>query len=105
MKIRAQKKTVLKVCRLLTEDVYEIYPNMNFGSMANRHRAEEALKIVQKKRIVNEPQVKEWQFPVECLFVTEHTGLVNLHVSVVLDWEKDNLLYLDFDAPYAELRY
>jgi len=105
MKIRAQKKTVLKVCRLLTEDVYEIYPNMNFGSMANRHRAEEALKIVQKNRIVNEPQVKEWQFPVECLFVTEHTGLVNLHVALKEDWEKENLLYLDFDQDYFNSRY
>jgi len=105
MKIRAYKKTALKVCRLLTEDIYRVLPNADFNTAANRYRAEDALKRVIADRYRVEPQVKEWSYQFDLLYVPEHTGVINLHVVLKEDWERDNLLYLDFDQEYCKSRY
>jgi len=105
MKIRAYKKTSLKVCRLLTEDIYKLMPNADFSLVANRYRAEAALKQAIGERYRLEQQVKEWSYQFELLYVPEHTGVTELHVVLKEDWEKENLLYLDFDQEYAKLRY
>ena len=105
MKIRAYKKTSLKVCRLLTEDIYRLLPNADFGMISNRYRAEDALKRVVDERYRLEPQVKEWSYQFDLLYVPEHNGATNLHVVLKEDWEKDNLLYIDFDQDYSNSRY
>jgi hypothetical protein len=105
MKIRAYKKTSLKVCQILTEDIYRSMPNVNFNTPASHHRALEALKVVIKERYMQEPQVKEWSYQFDLLFVPDHNGVINLHVVLKEDWEKENLLYLDFDQDYGNLRY
>ena len=105
MKIRAYKKTSLKVCRLLTEDIYKLMPNADFSLVANRYRAEAALKQAIGERYRLEPQVKEWSYKFDILYVPEHNNFMSLHVVLQEDWEKENLLYLDFDHEYAKLRY
>ena len=105
MKIRAYKKTSLKVCRLLTEDIYKVMPAADFNLVANRYRAEDALKRAVAERYRLEPQVKEWSYQFDLLFVPEHNGVTNLHVVLKEDWEQENLLYLDFDEEYAKMRY
>ena len=105
MKIRAYKKTSLKVCRLLTQDIYKLLPLADFNSIANRYRAEDALKRVIAERYRSEPQVKEWSYQFDLLYVSDHNGVVNLHVVLNEDWERENLLYLDFDEEYAKMRY
>ena len=105
MKIRAYKKTSLKVCRLLTEDIYKLLPLADFNSVANRYRAEDALKRVIAERYRMEPQVKEWSYQFDLLFVPEHSGATNLHVVLNEEWERENLLYLDFDQDYGNMRY
>ena len=105
MKIRAYKKTSLKVCRLLTEDIYKLLPLADFSLVANRYRAEDALKRAVAERYRQEPQVKEWSYQFDLLFIPQHTGATNLHVVLKEDWEQENLLYLDFDAEYAKMRY
>ncbi|NBP56913.1 hypothetical protein EBU71_10365 [bacterium] len=97
MKIRAYKKTALKACRLLTEDIYKIMPNADFSLVSNRYRAEAALKQVIGERYRIEPQVKEWSYKFDILYVPEHNSSISLHVVIQEDWERENLLYLDFD--------
>ena len=105
MKIRAYKKTSLKVCRLLTEDIYKLMPNADFNMLANRYRAEAVLKQAIAERYRLEPQVKEWSYQFDLLYVPEHTGTTELHVVLKEDWERDNLLYIDFDQDYYKLKY
>jgi len=105
MKTRAYKKTSLKACRLLTEDIYKLLPLADYNSVANRYRAEDALKRVIVERYKLEPQVKEWSYQFDLLFISDHNGATNLHVVLNEDWERDNLLYVDFDEEYAKMRY
>ena len=105
MKIRTYKKTVLQIGRILTNDIYKLLPTADFNLIANRYRAEEALKQSIAERYSKEPQVKEWSYKYELLYVPEHTGATNLHVVINEDWEQENLLYLDFDEDYAKMRY
>ena len=80
-------------------------PNVNYNTPASHHRALEALKVVIKERYMQEPQVKEWSYQFDLLFVPDQNGVINLHVVLKEDWEKENLLYLDFDQDYAKMRY
>ena len=105
MKIRTYKKTVLQIGRILTQDIYKLMPLADFNSIANRYRAEDALKRVIAERYSKEPQVKEWSYQYDLLYVPEHNGVTNLHVVLNEDWERENLLYLDFDQDYAKMRY
>ena len=105
MKIRTYKKTVLQIGRILTQDIYKLMPLADFNSIANRYRAEDALKRVIAERYSKEPQVKEWSYQYDLLYVPEHNGATNLHVVIKEDWERENLLYLDFDQDYAKMRY
>ena len=57
MKIRTYKKTVLQIGRILTQDIYKLMPLADFNSIANRYRAEDALKRVIAERYSKEPQV------------------------------------------------
>lgn len=49
---------------------------------------------LQQKQFAKEPMVPEWSFPIEI----EISGQGQPRLSVSPEWEKDNLLYLDFDS-------
>lgn len=97
MKIRAFKKIAMKACMILTEDIYKLLPNLDYSSIANRYRADDTLKRVVAERYRQEPQVKEWSYQYDIKYVQEYSGQTSLHVIVDPDWERENLLYLDFD--------
>lgn len=80
-------------------------PNADFNLVANRYRAEAALKQAIEERYRLEPQVKEWSYKFDLLYIPEHTGATNLHVVLQEDWENENLLYLDFDQDYFNMKY
>lgn len=97
MKIRALKKIAMKACMILTEDIYKLLPNLDYSSIANRYRAEDALKRAVAERYRMEPQVKEWSYQYHITYMQEYSGQTSLHVIVDPVWERENLLYLDFD--------
>lgn len=80
-------------------------PNVNFNTPASHYRAEDALRRVIADRYRTEPQVKEWSYQFDLLYVPDHNGVTNLHVVLKENWEKENLLYLDFDQDYGNVRY
>lgn len=97
MKIRTYKRRVALMLHWYTEEISRHMTMADFKTISNRYRAESLLKEIQNKRVSQEPQVEEWKFPLRIDYTSDGWGVV--HPSVVLseDWERENVLYLDFD--------
>lgn len=70
--------------------------------------ARRVLFDLQKTRRAMEPMVVEWSFPVEVKLSTEPDSTTGVWVSPEIfvyipeQWERDNLLYLDFDETWLK---
>lgn len=98
MKIRTYKRRISHMLHWYTEEISRRLPNMNYMSMANRYRAESTLNQIQNEKVHFEPQVLEWQCKLNLTYLEDETGRVNAHVVLDPEWEKENVLVLDFDA-------
>ena len=81
-----------------TEEISRRLPNLNFSSLAIQYRAQDCLNQIQNEKVRFEPQVLEWQMKVNAVFVDDNRGQMNAHVILDPEWEKENVLVLDFDA-------
>lgn len=80
-----------------TEEITRRLPMSDFKTIANRYRADDMLKEIQRQKVNQEPQVEEWKFPLKMHYVEDGWGNVNAYVILQEEWERENLLYLDFD--------
>lgn len=99
MKIRTYKRRIGHMLHWYTEEISRRLPNLNYMSVANRYRAESTLNQIQNEKVHFEPQVLEWQMKVNMTYLEDETGRMNAHVILDPEWEKENVLILDFDAP------
>lgn len=97
MKIRTYKRRVASMLHWYTEEISRNMTMTDFKTISNRYRAESLLKEIQNKRVAQEPQVEEWKFPLKINYIPDGWGLVHPMVVLAEEWEKENVLYLDFD--------
>ena len=97
MKIRTYKRRVGNMLHWYTEEITRRLPMSDFKTIANRYRADDMLKEIQRQKVNQEPQVEEWKFPLKMHYIEDGWGNVNAYVILQEDWERENLLYLDFD--------
>jgi hypothetical protein len=100
VKIRTYKRRINAMLRWYTEKVTEeVYGKIDVRTPAGFEVASRVLANLQKTRQAMEPMTPEWSIPVE-VKVDSSTGMPNIFVSIPEQWEKDNLLYLDFDESW-----
>lgn len=97
MKIRTYKRRIASMLHWYTEEVCRQMIMADFKSIANRYRATDLLKEIQRNRVSSEPQVEEWKFPLKIDYIPDGWGVVHPVVTLEKDWEQENVLYLDFD--------
>lgn len=97
MKIRTYKRRVGHMLHWYTEELSRRMPMADFRTIANRYRADDLLKEIQRQKVNQEPQVEEWKFPLVMHYIQDGFGNTHAHVILKEDWERENLLYLDFD--------
>jgi len=93
VKIRLYKKMTKKMLHWYAEELTRLHPTMNPNGLANRYRLEDSLKVLQKQQSAREPQSEYWRLPVE-VGVKDNV----LFVQIPEQWERENVLYLDFDS-------
>ena len=98
MKIRTYKRRIGHMLLWYTEEISRRLPNVNFSSVANQYRAQDCLNQIQAEQFHKEPQVLEWQMKTNIIYRDNGYGQLNIHVILDPEWEKENVLVLDFDA-------
>lgn len=67
-------------------------------SPAGYERAKRVLSGFLQEKHRSEPMVPEWKFPMN-LEVDMASPVPRLQLSILREWEAENILYLDFDDP------
>lgn len=99
MKIRTLKSRVNKILNWYAERVtLDLLGVADIRTFAGMELANRVLAQAQHEKINEEPNTVEWKFPVECWIHFENNNTPSIRVCVKKEWEKENLLYLDFDV-------
>ena len=99
MKIRTYKARVNNMLNWYSEQVTrDLQGVADVRTFAGMELATRALKMIQYEQVKKEPQTPEWKFPVVANIHFEPGGLGEVRVRLDEEWEKENVLYLDFDT-------